>query len=210
MKTYGATVMKTLDHRPDDAATFRPKTTEASVVKIQPEEAAAAQSPCNQATSNGPRNTSPLNASQPIVPISTRPPKRLSHSAYWALKLLPAKPTCSTPASRIASASAGGAATSLKPEYVPGPNSEALTACSRRPNTTPAGSEYHTMRVQNACSTLPHSLPACRRAAARASVHVTSAASAPAPAATASGHVPTNPSQLAAETPMASSGKPIR
>src|SRR5687768_10510679 len=82
MKTYGATVMQTLHHRPDDSAMFRPKTTEATVVKIQPEETAVAQSPCSQATRSGPRNTSPLKASQPIVPISTRPPKRLSHSAY--------------------------------------------------------------------------------------------------------------------------------
>ncbi len=116
MKMYGATVMKRRAIFPDDAATFLPKTTETSVVRIHPEEIAASQSPWSHATSSGPKNTRPLKAIHPIVPISTNPPKRESHSAYCALKLLPAKPMCSTPASRSASASAGGAATSLKPE----------------------------------------------------------------------------------------------
>ncbi len=84
--------------------------------------------------------------------------------------------------------------------------SQAPTACSSTPNTTPDGSEYHTIRVQNPFSISPQAAPACRRADARANVHVNRLTSAPTTAATGSGHVPTNPSQLAPEMPISSKG----
>jgi hypothetical protein len=116
MKIHGATCMNSRGSRPGDAATLRPKTTVTNVVTNHPDETAASHKPWSHATSSGPSSTSPKNATQPNAPIIIKPPNRLIHSAYCALTFLPARPRCSTPAISTASASAGGAARSLKPE----------------------------------------------------------------------------------------------